>query len=159
MWRKGKEHAIPDALSRSPVANPTSDDEASAGDLISSAHQHLIRRIRAISGGTGETDGDIDDTPMMDHLRDLTLEEIRETAAADAEYADLITAIESGFPKSRKCTPSHIRQFWNIRQNLSVDQGIILFGCRILIPRAARRSILQKLHAAHQGIIRTKRRA
>jgi hypothetical protein len=55
---------------------PHADDEASA-DLLSSTHHHLIRRIRAISRGMGETDGDIDDTPL-DHLRDLTFEGIRE---------------------------------------------------------------------------------
>ncbi|KZS03352.1 Uncharacterized protein APZ42_033934 [Daphnia magna] len=42
VWRKGKEHAIPDALSRSPKADPTADDEASTGDLLSSVHYHLI---------------------------------------------------------------------------------------------------------------------
>jgi len=26
VWKKGKEHAIPDALSRAPVSNPTADD-------------------------------------------------------------------------------------------------------------------------------------
>lgn len=66
--------------------------------------------MRAIDRATGETDDDVDDTPL-DHLQDPALEEIREAAAADIEYRDLIKAIESGFPKSRECTPAHIRQF------------------------------------------------
>ncbi|KAK4006616.1 hypothetical protein OUZ56_011773 [Daphnia magna] len=60
--QKGKEHAILDALSRLPVADPSADDEASAGDLSSSAHHHLIRRVRSICRATGETDEDVDDT-------------------------------------------------------------------------------------------------
>jgi hypothetical protein len=40
-----------------------------------------------------------------------------------------------------------------------VDHGIVLFGKRIVIPKAARKNVLKKLHAAHQGIVRTNRRA
>jgi hypothetical protein len=70
-----------------------------------------------------------------------------------------LAAVESGFPKNRALTLTHICQFWSIRDQLSTDGGLVLYGSRIVIPLASRRTILTKLHAAHQGIVRTKRRA
>ncbi|KZR99867.1 Uncharacterized protein APZ42_004101 [Daphnia magna] len=52
-----------------------------------------------------------------------------------------------------------VHQFWKIRNELSVDDGLVLFGCRLVIPQSSRRDILQNLHAAHPGIVRMKRRA
>ena len=52
-----------------------------------------------------------------------------------------------------------VHKFWKIRDELSVDDGLVLFGCRIVIPQSSRRDILLNLHAAHQGIVRMKRRA
>ena len=40
-----------------------------------------------------------------------------------------------------------------------VENGLILFGTRLVIPKKNRREILSKLHTAHQGIERTKSRA
>ena len=42
---------------------------------------------------------------------------------------------------------------------MTEDDGLVLFGCRIVIPQSSRRDILLNLHAAHQGIVRMKRRA
>ncbi len=40
-----------------------------------------------------------------------------------------------------------------------MDNGIVLYGSRIVVPIVSRQEMLKKLHAAHQGIVRTKRRA
>ena len=55
--------------------------------------------------------------------------------------------------------PAAVGIYWGIRHQLSVDHGIVLFGKRIVIPQAARKNVLKKLHAVHQGIVRTNRRA
>ena len=47
----------------------------------------------------------------------------------------------------------------SVRTQLSVDDGLVLFGCRLVIPTKARKKILNDLHSSHQGIDRTKRRA
>jgi hypothetical protein len=76
------------------------------------------------------------------------------------EYTELIAAIMDGFTLvPRQKMAQSVRQFWKIREELSVDDGLVLFGQRIVIPKSARRRILRKLHAPHQGIVRMKRRA
>jgi hypothetical protein len=40
-----------------------------------------------------------------------------------------------------------------------MDNGIVLYGSRIVVSMASCKDILKKLHAAHQVIVRTKCRA
>ena len=40
-----------------------------------------------------------------------------------------------------------------------MDDGIVLYGPCIVVPKAARREVLARLHASHQGVKRTNRRA
>ena len=46
-----------------------------------------------------------------------------------------------------------------MRHSLSVENGIILKGCQIVIPKPLRHTVLQDLHVSHQGQERTKQRA
>merc|ERR1711911_463789 len=55
--------------------------------------------------------------------------------------------------------PPSIKPFWKVRHELWAEDGKVLKGSRIIIPSSRRLDILQRLHAAHQGIDRTKRRA
>ena len=50
-----------------------------------------------------------DDEAPSPHLPDKLIEDLRSEAAADPQYADLIKAIETGFPTNRAHTPTHVR--------------------------------------------------
>jgi hypothetical protein len=152
VWRKGKEHAIPDALSRAPVNDLAPEDERVGADLDFSIRNVVIQSIAAICNPE-------DELAPPAHLPDAMLADLRSTAAGDADYMALAAAVESGFGTDRARVSNYIRQFWSIRHQLSTDDGLIIFGSRIVVPFSSRRDILQKLHAAHQGIVRTKRRA
>ena len=52
-----------------------------------------------------------------------------------------------------------VTPFWNIRNELSLDDGIVLYGPRIIVSKSTRREVLARLHDSHQGTDRTKRRA
>ena len=81
-----------------------------------------------------------------------------DAARADESYQALVLAITDGFPSYRDLQPS-LRPYWSIRAHLSTDSGVVLKGQRIVVPRALRRRALTDLHAAHQGLTRTKARA
>ena len=55
-------------------------------------------------------------------------------AAADGYYTALKSKIESGFPESRDQTPASVATNWGIRDQLTVDDGIVVFSSRIVIP-------------------------
>jgi hypothetical protein len=156
---KGKDHAIPDALSRAPVNDPEPDDDETNKDVQLFSRQVMLRRIAAVGAVTPTTEDEEEITDDPNHLVDPVLEKLKITASNDASYSALIQAIETGFTTRRDLMAPAVHQFWKIRDELSVDDGLVLFGCRIVIPQSSRRDILLNLHAAHQGIVRMKRRA
>ncbi|XP_043212315.1 uncharacterized protein K02A2.6-like [Amphibalanus amphitrite] len=79
--------------------------------------------------------------------------------SSDEEYQALADTILNGFPDQKADLPSSLRAYWQVKEDLSVNDGIILCGARLLVPRSLRRDVLKRLHAGHQGIERTKRRA
>ena len=137
-WVKGTRNNAPDALSRSPVSDPEPDDLLAEG-LASPAE------VRALTS-SGQYDS-------------LRLTDLRYVAEQDGEYQQLKHYIEVGFPHKRNQLPAGCQRYWNVRDQLTIDDGLIVFGCRLLIPVKLRQSALRQLHAAHQGIIRTKLRA
>jgi hypothetical protein len=157
IWRKGRSHSIPDALSRAPVNDPSPDDEIANDDVQSFARRVVIRQVSSIQQATDEMEEDGID--VESHLSDPMLDELRAVAESDPDYVELMAAISTGFRTPRNQTALGVRQYWSVREELSVDDGLVLFGRRIVIPRPARRELIKKLHAAHQGIVRMKRRA
>ena len=145
-WKKGKEHSIPDALSRAPIADPKPSDLIAEADTSNTVHATV--RLAAV-----------DLASSCDSLPDPYLDALRLAAKDDIAYQDLLQTIQAGFPStSDKCHPN-VRPFWNVRDCLSLDNGIALLGTRLIIPKSKRSDVLQRLHDSHQGIERTKRRA
>ena len=88
-------------------------------------------------------------------IRDPLLEEVRAASRADGEIAMLVKALLSGnIDKASQRTG-----FYNIRRDLSTDDGLLIFGSRLVIPKNMRKDITTRLHASHQGITRTLQRA
>ena len=151
VWRKGKEHAIPDALSRAPVDDPTSADVTIANDVEHFVRSVVVSRVimaQSINGDNNST-----------HLVDPLLISLREIGQADEHYRTLIKWIQHGFPSVHTDTMGELQQFAKLRHNLTVDDNLVLYQARIVVPTAARSDILARLHASHQGMVRTKQRA
>jgi len=47
--------------------------------------------------------------------------------------------------------------YWQVRHYLTVNDDLIVYGCRLLIPFQMRRQILNQLIESHQGAVRTKK--
>ena len=84
---------------------------------------------------------------------------LQEAALADPDYQLLRQTVLNGFPACKTALPHPLRPYWNGREHLSVDNGLVLRGERLVIRRSLRRSVLRGLHAPHQGLTRTKQRA
>ena len=158
IWRKGKTHSIPDALSRNPVNDPSPEDVAVISGDSSYTRLTILRHIQSLSTQDSQDVNFLSSTSTV-QPRDPLLDELRSAASSDPEYTALLDAVRKGFPCRRDRTPLSIRQYWSIREQLSADDGLVFYGSRILVPVSARRSVLSKLHSSHQGIVRTKQRA
>jgi transposase InsO family protein len=87
------------------------------------------------------------------------LESIRQETNQDPEMCSLRELICNGWPSLRNECPTHLLGYWNFRDEMGVENGLILKGTRIVIPPRMRKSALEKLHYAHQGIEKCKLRA
>ena len=82
-----------------------------------------------------------------------------DAAAVDEDYQQLIKLVRSGFLPSMRDVPPSLLAYWNGREHLSLDSGVVMKGDRIVVPEFLRETVLADLHAAHQGLARTKSRA
>ena len=89
----------------------------------------------------------------------ITPDMIRAAGRADSVYVGLAKVVEDGFPASRHLTDPMLRDFWEVRDRLSSDHGLILMDRRIVVPQALRKRVLCCLHSAHQGLVGMKARA
>ena len=64
-----------------------------------------------------------------------------------------------GWPDSKSETPLSVREYWDSRDMLSVTDGIVYKGMRIVIPPSLRNHMLKLIHESHLGIVKCKHRA
>ena len=50
-----------------------------------------------------------------------------------------------------------VSQYQQIKQELSISNGVILRGTRIIVPEKLQRRMVMLAHSGHQGIVKTKR--
>ncbi|XP_065180051.1 uncharacterized protein K02A2.6-like [Sycon ciliatum] len=92
-------------------------------------------------------------------LPDLGITKVRAEGSTDPEYLKLLNAVKNGFPVDKAALDLDLHPYWQVRHDLSVEDGIVLLGHRIVVPRRLRQTTLEQLHASHQGQTRTLRRA
>ena len=80
---------------------------------------------------------------------------IRKETKADPVLDQLQGTITAGWPDSIKDLPLVIWSYWPYRDQLSVNDGIIIKGSSIIIPETQQKIILDQLHYSHQGVGKT----
>lgn len=121
-YRKGDSHGNADACSRLPLKFRYADPPVPSESVL------LIQQFN--------------DTPVTSHLIEMEIEK--------CPLLKLLRSyIRKGWP--RKVCKS-LQPFWLTRDELVVEQNIVLRGSRVFIPPKFRDFILDELHGAHQGI-------
>jgi hypothetical protein len=71
----------------------------------------------------------------------------------------LMETILKGWPMDKASCHYKVHEFWNFRDMLTVNNGVIYKGTQIVMPKALHRVMLMKIHEGHLGIEKCKRRA
>ena len=95
-----------------------------------------------------ETVSNIAYTPFPAHR----LQEIKAATLTDPVLAQLKVAIMQGWPDQKEKVPTGILPYFNYRDELTVQDGIIMRADRIVIPQSLRQDLKIKVHAGHQGV-------
>ena len=75
---------------------------------------------------------------------------------ADDELALLKHTIMQGWPSPIKQVPQVLQPYWTFREELTVEDGSILKGTRIVIPVRKGEAILKLIHDGHLGLNKCK---
>jgi len=109
-----------------------------------------------------------DDPEMLEVVHEVTMHipmspeigaEFRQATAEDAGLSAVIQLYNEGWPNSRKKVPIDARPYWQFRNDLFAEDGLVIMGERIVVPLSLRRKVLKRLHKSHLGTEKTKLRA
>ena len=86
---------------------------------------------------------------MPDHK-----ETFQQAFVNDPEMQALVDLIVTGWPKDIKEVPHPLHPYWQHRETLTIEDGLVLQGETLIIPPAKRERVLHQLYQFHQGIMR-----
>ena len=89
----------------------------------------------------------VDDLP-------ISSKEIREATQKDPTLSKVLDYTLNGWPD--RSSDDNMKPYYYRRLELSVENGCILWGSRVIIPPRFREQLLHELHLEHQGITRTR---
>lgn len=71
----------------------------------------------------------------------------------------LCETILHGWPNTSREISKNLQPYWSYRDELAIENGILMKSNRIIIPKVMQQEILQKIHYGHQGMEKCKLRA
>ena len=134
----GKKLIVADALSRSPQQEK---DNKQKQQLIDDVEVH-IDLVKSIWPAT-----------------DKRLKEIAEKTQQDENLRVALEYTANGWPVYRNQVKPALFDYFAVRNELSVHDGLLVKNTRIVIPESMRKEIIELIHAGHQGITKSRERA
>ena len=125
----GKEMVTADALSR---LSPL--DEFEVPDMKVKVH-HLIR------------------------ITPAKMQELKDETTKDQTLQLLSRQVMQSWPDNVKKVDPAVKPYWSLKDDISVENGLVLLGSRLIVPESLCGNILQQIHEGHLGIEKCKLRA
>ena len=127
-YKQGKTNANADALSRLPLPSEVTETPIPA-EVI-----HLMEHLDA--------------TP-------LSCSQVRRWTDQDLTLSKVKRCVLEGWPDRPDCKED-LSPYVQRRLELGVEEGCVLWGCRVVVPQKGRERALEMLHEAHPGMARMK---
>ena len=111
-----------------------------------------LRRAHRDDSGNDQVDrARIMNISVFGDIPDKRLVEMREATSRDASLQSVMKLVLRGWPADKRETPVFAMPYFDVRDSLSVVDGILVKGEAVVIPMAMRPSIKRRLHSAHLG--------
>eukprot|EP00057_Strongylocentrotus_purpuratus_P027755 XP_011682229.1 PREDICTED: uncharacterized protein K02A2.6-like [Strongylocentrotus purpuratus] len=103
-----------------------------------------------------EEDGrrvEMEQVNLLDHLpiAKPLLEKLKQCTAENEVMQELRATVMNGWPRRQQDLPSDVRPYFHIRDELSISDGLIFRGERVVIPNSMRKGMIERLHSSHLG--------
>ena len=77
------------------------------------------------------------------------IEKLKDSMQRDPILATVYQLTQQGWPHQRRHVPRLARRYWDFRDELSTDDGMLLKGPRLIIPGELQEEYLSCLHEGH----------
>ena len=147
-YKKGSEMYLADTLSR-------------AFQVCKGTQKDAVEDVVYIEEMRGNTERELESINMIQYLpvSEETQALIQQATESDATLRELKSIIRKGWPPTREEASASIRDYFPFREELSLQNGLVFKGERLVIPTSVREDMLTKIHASHIGIQGCLRRA
>ena len=88
-----------------------------------------------------------------------SFQKIRYVTTQDQALQSVKMLIHHGWPEERSKSPLYTHSFWNNRDELTIQNGILFKGMKAVIPQALRHELIKITHSSHLGIEASLRKA
>ena len=126
-FRPTAAHANADGLSRLPLPGETRVDPPSEVSVFN------VAQVQALP---------------------VTVAQLQQATRNDPILGKILRCIRRGWPEA---VPDHLKPYWSRRLELSIEDGCILWGIRVIPPKKLQPTIRDMLHEGHSGIVRMKK--
>lgn len=94
----------------------------------------------------------------LSQFESVNWKNIQKETQKDTTLATVIRYCSDGWPKKDNIT-DELKPYYNRMNELSIDKGCLLWGYRVVIPKALENTVLNDLHSSHFGTNRMKQTA
>lgn len=110
------------------------------------------------------SDESVEDKTITDAILSINVSDERKLEMQkETENDDVLKQIKEyckvGWPTDKRNCPENLRYWFKIRNDITVEDSLLFFNERVIIPIKMRNMILNKLHEPHFGITKTIQRA
>ncbi|XP_055612508.1 uncharacterized protein K02A2.6-like [Uranotaenia lowii] len=131
----GKENVVADALSRAPLNEQNPEEFFEKREIYKVSNEVEQLQLSKFLG-----------------VSDSRLEEIKTETNKDQSMQLIIEYVQHGWPVTADRVPDSVKIYFNFRDELSTQDGLVFRGDRIVIPHVLRRKLVDCCHISHNGI-------
>ena len=140
-YRKGKSLLISDHLSRSPL--PQIDTKADKFNL-SSFDVFTVQRENDIRESI-----ELNSNARCHNITSKTLDKIKQETKDSETLTILSDVVLQGWPDDKRDVPEEAKPYWPYHDEITVQDGLIYRGTRVIIPVSLQQEMRKKAHATH----------
>ena len=79
-------------------------------------------------------------------------QQLKNAATDDPVQQKLRDIIRGGWPENRAQTPESVRPYYDVRDELTIQDELVFKGQQIVVPAVLRKELMEKTHTTHIGI-------
>lgn len=87
------------------------------------------------------------------------VQQLQSATQDDKDLKELNKSIKEGWPMDKSKVPHGAKPYWNCRDQIVEQEGLLFKGNKVIVPHILRSEMLKTIHNAHLGIEKCKSRA